>query len=295
MRLAIWGSFLLLLSVTVNAWDKESVCLSPDPLYSILQTSHDRGLLDDFRGLYRYSDGVEFPEASQVQDRLKRYRADYLEAIEAEKDLVRIILLLKDLNIAEVNLSLNAYFEKLQTGIEEIQYETAESLESDKFEVRSARLKKLKEDLISRYTKELEISLGKITISEEDRVHFLKWIFILVPDGPIYQGGWSEEASILSDFSWDVFYGQGKLSSTGRLSRGVYMFSTNFNSDYPGLVLNIALRDKANPNYDLTIEVAFSPFVKADDFGAEQIKLCDYSSSPNFCVPIPLNEWCQSN
>ena len=280
------------------ALDKAAICSSKQPVQALFEEYKSVDIFHKIQDLHLFMRENPMENGEVLLNNMRHMVKDGLFAADAKTKVISIVNKLGAKKSVVIRAVVTAYLKKFQEGLTEIQYETTESENPERFKIREERINELKKKLITDYSKVLSIAFKTAPLIDEDKSFLNKWIFevFLESRGINLTTSYLEMRSYLRE----SFQRWGVLYSSGAVSDGVYLVQNNVISFHPGLMFKFFFRPppskqgQAALGEDLNLDVLISPFVSSETPLKNTISLCDFKKEGemNSCQQVTFNEWC---
>lgn len=289
MRPALFLIFVLTFSgASFAASTKGEICSHSEPFKEFLKSYSINDVWERAQFLAQFSQFSPLENKDIIFEEILHARKDYLTQVADGQSLLKDINSLSIAKSNEVSQLIEAYLKEVEEKILALEIQLTERLDSEKYKERPKLVSAIKKEIRGKYKPLLEEVLADATVSED----FVNNLLTLLPNGPSYSPP-TPMSGNLHRYLWDLNYAAGTFRATERLVYGQMWMETIFNSELPGLKLNLAIRNVKNvsPSH-LNIQIHFSPFPAIDQ--RVSLDMCDMSGEKPSCDWMSFLQWCKS-
>jgi len=267
---------------------KSQICTSKNPEAELIRAYKLESIHQDFSNLKQITKEHPPTDADIMKDELlgafTKFQEQTLELVERDQ----LFRKLPTNHQTWLNTYLNEYLEaynaaNLQVGFDIIDLNLPPEEQPAK---RQELIGIARQELLEEYRpKILKILNLTNSLSPSEEEFLITWTLEFIPNEPTYV--WTESATRLHRYLWDLIYEYEPIKNTGKFASGSYWVETHTASLAPGLNLNAAARIEKDSSKNANIRFRLSPFQdKIETF------ICDFSKNPNSCALQNLEAWC---
>lgn len=285
-------SFLITFTAQAQSLDKKAVCSSLEPVSAIFEQYGARDVLEKLKDLRRFSESVPLENGEVIIQDMRGMVSDAMRAADAKSLVIEILRGLNETDFSEIKIVVDAYLKALEDGITQIQFDTTDSDDSNRFLIREERIELLKKRLISNYTTAIEMVFNITSVKSEEQSFLKQWIFeVFQASRGIDQ---TESYVLMSDYLRDLESNWGVLYSTDRSTSGSwsYLRQNIAISMNPGYLYSFIFEEKEQSKDDLSVNILISPFIPLNTPMNELMSICGYKTARKECEYTTVKEWC---
>ncbi len=294
-KILIKMSYVLILSLVVlhagAAVDKDFVCQSESPLDALFAHYESFDVLEKLKSLKRFSDQNPMENGGFHLESINESIREMKEFLDAKDQVVAIINGMPLMQSEPLLNLISNFLIAMEEGIELIQFETTDSNDPNKFEIREERIEAFKKDLVLRYTPLLSDVVEVFEIDEEERDFLKLWSL------EVFQKRRGVELTdsyiAISDYLRSLNYSWDQLPVAQNLPHGFYIRENTVINKTPGFRYRFIFKEEVYSDDDLSVNIMISSFAPSDTQLSDHVEICSFKERRKSCELTSLDQWCE--